>query len=617
MFSKSDSDTLENKHGIHWRMPAAMAICWIIGLGLALGHHFYYFSLNGTIVPGQTQQEWSLRVGTGLAFLTKTFLTTGVGIACVQNLWWILRLKPVRLSTLDSMWDIRGNIFNFLDPHVWLRSPNVAILGLISWCIPLVTVVTPSTLSVRSTIGTLLQEQQMPAVDFDFDKFYTMDDGGPTGPTPSVSRFITGAVIQGTIPSIPAPAPNSSYSLTFSGPLIQCSNSSANVSQQVYDWARANYAYSTSFLGFTPETDNISYAMHERVYTSYQGPDNGDRNADVAGKLIMAVSPYMPLDQRWVIECGIYNASYSVNFNFTNGVQSTEITDLEVLDRVRDHTQHEMPPPANEDQLFAYTAMMRAFRDVLEGRCVQSGSTCTDTKIYSTALVNSKQIWQLVYNDNKKVGNTTYDSLGSILDVASELGRNITLSFFGSPYFLNTSLGPLVNVTIHPNQTEYVYSQRNLLLAYGLSVFISLLCIIAGLLTMWDNGIAFTDSPTTILRATRNPQFDEIVPADSTSGADPAPELLSKTRVLWVPAASTGANHTVAGLKPLPNTAEPEKATNGNGAGNAGSETGLQALSPIRFSNRIPGWERKTYRPTISRVETETRDASPSPGGFI
>jgi hypothetical protein len=110
-----------------------MIICFVLGLGLAIGHHFYYYSLDNTTVGSQTQQAWALRIGTGLAFLTKTFLVTAVGFALVQNFWWILRIKPVRLSTLDSMWDIRGSIFNFFDPHIWVRGPNVAILGFISW----------------------------------------------------------------------------------------------------------------------------------------------------------------------------------------------------------------------------------------------------------------------------------------------------------------------------------------------------------------------------------------------------------------------------------------------------------------------------------------------------
>ncbi|KAL4883789.1 hypothetical protein BJY04DRAFT_24461 [Aspergillus karnatakaensis] len=599
MFSKNgslpDSDTAK-RDGIYWRMPTAMTVCWFVGVGLAIGHHFYYYSLDGTIVPGQSQQEWSLRIGTGLAFLTKTFLTTAVSMACVQNLWWILRLKPVRMSTLDSMWDIRGNIFNFFDPHVWLRGPNVAILGLISWCIPLVTVVTPSTLSVESTIGTIVQEQQLPAIEFSFDKFYSLADGGPTAPTPSVSRFMTGGIIQGSILNIPAPAPNSSYTLDFYAPLIQCSNSSAEVNKQVRTWAHENYGQYTSFMAFTPSSDNISWAMDYLVDSAAamtnNGFDEGDDQADIAGKLIMTVWPYID-DERWVIECGIYNASYTVNFNFTNGIQSTEITELSVLDRVRDHTQHELPTPANEDQLFAYTSIIKAFRNVLQGRCVANPSSCSKTQVYSTALVNSKQIWDLVFG-YEDVGNTTYNSLGSILDVASELGRNITLSFFGSPYFLNTSQGPLTNITIHPNQTQYVYSQRNLLIAYGVSVFISLLCIIAGLLTMWDNGTAFTDSFSTILRATRNKKFDDLVPVDSTTGADPPPQALSNTRVLWVP--SNGRENAVAGLKPLPALAEPEKAEN------------TSPQSPISFSNKIR--ERKSYRQTVSRVDS-------GPEGFI
>lgn len=124
---------MKQQDGIHWRMPAAMCACWIIGLGLAIGHHFYYYSLDGTRVGNQSKQEWAQRFGTAFAFLTKTFLTTAVGIACIQSFWWILRLKPIRFSTLDSMFDIRGSIFNFFDFHIWLRGPNVAVLGLISW----------------------------------------------------------------------------------------------------------------------------------------------------------------------------------------------------------------------------------------------------------------------------------------------------------------------------------------------------------------------------------------------------------------------------------------------------------------------------------------------------
>ncbi|KAL2870094.1 uncharacterized protein BJX67DRAFT_306669 [Aspergillus lucknowensis] len=612
-FSKSGSlpenGKIGKRDGVHWRMPTAMALCWFIGLGLAIGHHFYYYSLaighhfyyyslDGTIVPGQSQQEWALRIGTGMAFLTKTFLTTAVGIACVQNLWWILRWKPVRMSTLDSMWDIRGSIFNLFDLHIWLRGPNVALLGLISWCIPLVTVVTPSTLSVRPMIGAVTHQQQMPVIDFDFDKFYTMDDGGPAGPSPAITRFVAGGVIQGTILTVPAaPAPNSSYTLSFTGPLIQCINSSDYVSQQVQDWAQKHGEHYTSFMAFEPSSDNMTIGLdilnNADTHYSYEDYEMGDENADVAGKLVLAIWPFMNIDERWVVECGMYNASYTVNFNFTNSIQSTEVTNLEVLNRVLAHRQHEMPRPDNEDQLFAFTGMMSAFTDVLVGTCQTVPSRCSGTQLYSTALIESQQIWDLVYGSDKTL-KPTNTSLRSIVDVASELGKNLTLSFFSNPFFLNTTRGPMVNVTVYPNQTEYLYSQRNLLIAYGISVFVSLLCIITGLLTMWDNGFAFSDSLSTILRATRSKKFDEIVPDDSTTGSDPPPESLSNTRVQWVPLG--GRDDSVAGLMPLPANAEPEKAEE------------RSPRSPISFSNRIQ--ERKSYQPTVSRVNT-------SPDGYI
>lgn len=273
----------------------------------------------------------------------------------------------------------------------------------------------------------------MPAIDYEFNKYHYLDDGGPNGPTPSVDRFMTGAIVQGSIPSLPVPAPNSTYTLTFPGPLIQCRNSSSDINQQVHNYMKERYIYSKTFVGFRPLTDNISHAMHTVLY-GYAGPDNADRDADVAEKLIMSFWPYMPAYNRWVIECGMYNASWTVSFDFTNGVQSTHIQDLRVLNRVRSYSQHAIPTPPNEDQLFAYSSLMTAFSDSFEGFCSSSMSICTDTKIYSSALINSKQIWEIVFDE--KVGNKSADTLPSILDAAQELGRNITLSLYANPYFM-------------------------------------------------------------------------------------------------------------------------------------------------------------------------------------
>ncbi|KKK23717.1 hypothetical protein AOCH_006792 [Aspergillus ochraceoroseus] len=531
-----------------------MVLCWIIGLALALGHHFYYYSLNDTIVGDQNRQAWSSRIGTGLAFLTKTFLTTAVGIACVQNLWWILRLTPMKLSTLDSMLDIRGSIFNFFDLHVWLRGPNVAILGLISWLIPIVTVVTPSTLSIQSTVGSNMFSQPMPQIEYTLLKYFTLDEGGVSSPTPSVIRLVTGTIIQGTIPNIPAPAINSSYQLNFTAPLIQCTNSSTKVRDDITHYVHNKTQFYIDYIAFSPTSDNITFALDEVFY--YDSPsilaatDNGNTSADVADKLVIAVNPYMTTGSRVVVECGMYNASYTANFDYTNGEQSIEIVDLHVLNRVPKHDSHTLPAPANENQLFAYTSIMDTFKTALEGLCWASPDRCTDTQIYTSSLVNSKEIWELVYGD-ESVGNVSYRTLPRLVEVASELGRNITLSFFSNDYFLqNTSQAKTINVTVYQNQTKYSYAQRNLLIAYGVAVVVSLLCVIAGFLTMVDNGFAFTDSFSTILRATRNSDFDDIVPVAATTGADPLPRSVAKTRVQWMP--SSGGSEGIAGLKPLP-----------------------------------------------------------------
>lgn len=172
---------------------------------------------------------------------------------------------------------------------------------------------------------------------------------------------------------------------------------------------------------------------------------------------------------------------------------------------------------------------------------------------------------------------------------------------------LNESQANNINVTVYENEARYLYSQKNLLIAYGVSVLVSLLCIIAGFLTMWNNRIAFTDSLTTILRATRSKKFDDILPRETTTGADPPTQTLSDTRVLWVGAGDR--DDSVAGLKPLPNDTEKEKGQ--DGSARASPAPSPRSNSPISFDNRIE--QREDPRPAFLRAHL----ASTTPEGFI
>ncbi|KAL3449045.1 hypothetical protein BJX65DRAFT_273979 [Aspergillus insuetus] len=610
---------MPKQNGIHWRMPTAMIVCYVIGVGLAIGHHFYYYSLNGTQVGDQNKQEWALRIGTGLAFLMKTFLTTAVGIACVQHFWWILRLKPIRLSTLDSMFDIRGSIFNFFDLHIWLRGPNVAILGLISWLIPLVTVITPSTLSVQNANGTALVEQPLPVIDYTRNRYLTMSDGGLEGPTGTLTRLVMSSTIQGSILQVPVPAPNASYTFDFIGPYIMCQNASEYVNRTVNEYLWDKSRMRNNYIAF-PTSNNLTADLDDLLYADEPGQWywHDLNGTDYAGKLIIAAYDQIPV--RSTIECAMYNASYVVAFSWLNGEQTVEIVDRQVLNRVMPYTElSPAPAPANEGESLAYTWIMRAMMNIFVGMCFSFPQRCSAAQVFSTTLANSKELWPMVYGSAEPVP----DGLRPLVEVAASMADNLTLSFFSEPYFLqNTTQAAPRNITVYSNEVLYLYSQKNLLIGYGVSIFVSLLCVIAGLLSMWDNGIAFTDSFSTILRATRNPRFDDIVPRDSTTGSDPPPEALARTRVQWVglPLASISGIPSgredglgFAGLRPLSALAETEKGTGSARGSDTGNGNGERSpRSPIAFANRIR--ERKNYQATTATVSSVTER---SPDGFI
>jgi hypothetical protein len=85
--------------GINWRKPMFIWTLLFGGLILALGHHFYYLSLNGTRAGDAAKQAWPIRFGTAFAFLVTSCLQACTATAIGQHVWSIVRRKSLTSGT--------------------------------------------------------------------------------------------------------------------------------------------------------------------------------------------------------------------------------------------------------------------------------------------------------------------------------------------------------------------------------------------------------------------------------------------------------------------------------------------------------------------------------------
>jgi len=97
------------------------------------GHHALYVLINGNNAGDVSLQLWSIRAVTALAFLSKLLLAIGTGVAYDQWLWVNLHTKTHSTGSLDSLFGILGNTFNFLALRLWIRRPAFLFLAAVTW----------------------------------------------------------------------------------------------------------------------------------------------------------------------------------------------------------------------------------------------------------------------------------------------------------------------------------------------------------------------------------------------------------------------------------------------------------------------------------------------------
>jgi hypothetical protein len=292
--------------------------------------------------------------------------------------------------------------------------------------------VTPATLSVQSaSVSRVSPQQLLPDFDWSFYKYTTMGDAGPGAPAPIVTRFVSGVIVEGTVRKLSAPAPNSTYTHTFIAPYIQCEKGRESINASMLDWHARSDIYRTGYLGFEATSGNISYDLDMAFdYYKLAGPfPDTPLDEDLVEKVILVVNPFSP---KTLVECALYNATWTVDFGFHNGEQTQNITDISILNRVPAHPKLQEVKDSKLDQEFGYAAIMNVFKEMFVGRCRYNPLVCTDTQILKSALSDTKETYGLLWSDDP---DSDVDDFPTFVDAATQLGKNITLSLLADPYF--------------------------------------------------------------------------------------------------------------------------------------------------------------------------------------
>ncbi|CAG7556340.1 unnamed protein product [Fusarium equiseti] len=125
--------------------PWNMCLLVIVGTAFALGHHLFYYMLDGREAINQSLM---LRYGTILAFCAKASLGTAAAMAFQQRAWLVLRHKMARLETVDSIFTANTDIFSLLTWSSIRKAKVGSLIAVYCWITPLVVVLTSETLSI-------------------------------------------------------------------------------------------------------------------------------------------------------------------------------------------------------------------------------------------------------------------------------------------------------------------------------------------------------------------------------------------------------------------------------------------------------------------------------------
>ncbi|MCJ1270368.1 hypothetical protein MMC22_010264 [Lobaria immixta] len=226
------------------------------------------------------------------------------------------------------------------------------------------------------------------------------------------------------------------------------------------------------------------------------------------------------------LTCGLWNASLSLNISFKNNIQSVRPENFTYINEVPPTLSFgivpEDEPPTNIAGM-VYTAYFWGVCEQLTGfvsryDAIQIGFY-NKANIKNTVLTGAVEFVTMMKNLSHGSSENSPPLNRSLSALIEELSLNVSLNMLSDSYL--STLIP-ADVTYREVQNEYSYGYHNLVLAYGLAIFFTLISVLLGWSAYLFNGTSYDFTVSSIIGTSQNPdiaktklRFGTVVPLRS------------------------------------------------------------------------------------------------------
>lgn len=565
---------------VHWAAPTTLVASFAAGVAFAVGHHCFYNYLGGRRVDESSTQQYNISIGTAFSLLVRAAL-----VVAITTTYWQIFMHRLRrnlpFATIDSLASLLGAPYELLNSQTLKASPLLVTLAILTWLIPVAVVFTPGTLTVESTSETTPQPGRYATLNWTHTESFASLSLGKSdtglrkrnqglaagtimrweGPSIQLGRSSVRMAYASELPVFPALAQNTSYSVSFHGPAVQCGDARIAETLQRFTDAVGGCENSTTWLTNclpveNKDTSNSSYYYIAGVTGSPTRVANssmpisldetlGFDDASMAS-ILMAHRDSTDSDAWTVLNCSLYNASYNVLFDFMGERQIVRVTEKNILGPVRravrpeDYYGIDGPLTLSSNEVKSYFAAMQTLGTVLVGalwHVPQSSlqpesDKAKETHILHTALAFSKEILPLYDRYNSGSLQSDLASRPALASAIEELFQNMTLSMFSIP-----SLFSVDTYQTEINTREYFniyrYNWPRLALAYGIAIVLTLLAVVLGVYMFSHTGMSFSNKFSTTIRISRGEDLGLLIGSQDRRGEDPLPKHIAKAKVTF------------------------------------------------------------------------------------